>query len=161
MTIIFRWYNNPRVISIERSLDAYIILFRNHDYFIQHSCLLTKETELLQSWVSVNCICGCYRRLTHLPLVPHLRFSELGQHCFSISRRQVVTWINDVLFSTGPLGTNFSRIGIKILNFSLMKMHLDLSSAKWRSFCPGGIWVNSFPPAWLCYFQDQRNTDYM
>ena len=37
----------------------------------------------------------------------------------------------------GPLGTNFSKILIEILTFSLKKMHLKMSSAKWRSFCLG------------------------
>ena len=31
-----------------------------------------------------------------------------------------------------PLGTNFSEILIKILTFSFKKMHLKMSSAKWR-----------------------------
>ena len=45
----------------------------------------------------------------------------------------------------GPLGTNFSEILIKILNFSFMKMHLKIWSAKRRPFCPGGdvlTWVS-------------------
>ena len=42
------------------------------------------------------------------------------------------------MLSIGPLGTNFSEISIKIQNFSFMKMHLKISCAKWRPFCPGG-----------------------
>ena len=38
----------------------------------------------------------------------------------------------------GTLGTNFSEILIKIQNFSFTEMHLKISSAKWRPFCPGG-----------------------
>ena len=34
-----------------------------------------------------------------------------------------------------PLGTNFSEIIIKIHMFSFKKMHLKLSSEKWRPFC--------------------------
>ena len=37
----------------------------------------------------------------------------------------------------GPLGTNFSEILTEIQNFSFMKMHLKMSSAKWRPFYPG------------------------
>ena len=37
-----------------------------------------------------------------------------------------------------PFITIFSEILIKIQNFSLTKMHLKISSAKWRPFCPGG-----------------------
>ena len=38
----------------------------------------------------------------------------------------------------GHLGTDFSEVLIKIQNFSFTKMHLKLSSAKWRLFSPGG-----------------------
>ena len=39
------------------------------------------------------------------------------------------------LLSIGPLVTNLSQIRIQIENFSFMKMHLKLSSAKWQPFC--------------------------
>ena len=39
--------------------------------------------------------------------------------------------------STGPLGTNLSEIQIEIQNFPFAKMHLKMSSAKSRPFCPG------------------------
>ena len=51
---------------------------------------------------------------------------------------QATTWTNARLLSIEPLETNFSEIQIKISNFSLMKMHLKMSSAKWWPFCPGG-----------------------
>ena len=35
-------------------------------------------------------------------------------------------------------GTNLSEILIKIQNFSFTKMHLKISSSKWRPFCSGG-----------------------
>ena len=50
------------------------------------------------------------------------------------------------LFGTKPLSKlmlgycqldALGQISIKIQNFSFMKMHLKLSSAKWRPFCPG------------------------
>ena len=37
----------------------------------------------------------------------------------------------------GPLGINFSEILIGIQTFSFKKMHLKMSSGKWRPFCPG------------------------
>ena len=43
-----------------------------------------------------------------------------------------------MLLSIGPLGTNFSEILIKIHNHSFTNMHLKISSAKLRPFCPGG-----------------------
>ena len=41
--------------------------------------------------------------------------------------------------STRPLGTNFSEMPIKIRNFSVTKMYLKISPAKWRPFFPGGV----------------------
>ena len=35
----------------------------------------------------------------------------------------------------GPLGTNFSEILIEIQKFSFKKIHLKISSGKWRPFC--------------------------
>ena len=57
---------------------------------------------------------------------------------FSPVRRQAIIWTNAGLLSIGPLGTNFSEILIKIQNFPITKMHLEISSAKRRPFCSGG-----------------------
>ena len=46
-------------------------------------------------------------------------------------RRQAIIWTNTGLLSIGPFGTNFSEILIKIQNFSLTKIHMKISSAKW------------------------------
>ena len=53
-------------------------------------------------------------------------------------RRQAIISTNTGLLSTGPLRTTFSEIFIKIQNFSFGKMHMKISPAKWRPFCPGG-----------------------
>ena len=48
-------------------------------------------------------------------------------------RRQAIIWANAGLLSNGPLGTKSSEILIiKIQTFSSTKMHLKISSAKWR-----------------------------
>ena len=52
-------------------------------------------------------------------------------------RRQAIIETNAGLLSIGPLETNFSSIVIKIHIFSLTKMHLQISFAKRRPFCPG------------------------
>ena len=49
--------------------------------------------------------------------------------------RQAIIWTNAGILLIGPLGTNFSEILIKIYTFSLKKMHLKMSPAKWRPFC--------------------------
>ena len=53
-------------------------------------------------------------------------------------RCQAIIQTSAGILSIGPLGTKFNEILIKIQIFSFMKMHLRISSAKWRPFCPGG-----------------------
>ena len=55
----------------------------------------------------------------------------------SPGRRQAIIWNNAGLLLNEPLGTNFSEISIRIQTFSFKKMHLNMSSAKWRPFCLG------------------------
>ena len=52
-------------------------------------------------------------------------------------RRQAIIWTNAGILLIDPLGTNFGEILIEIHIFSLKTMHLKMSSAKWRTFCPG------------------------
>ena len=52
----------------------------------------------------------------------------------SPSRRQAIIWTNARILLIGPLRKNFSEILIGNQTFSLKKMHLKLSSAKWRLF---------------------------
>ena len=52
-------------------------------------------------------------------------------------RRQAIIWTNAGILLIGPLGTNFSEILIATGTFSFKKMHLKVSSAKWRPFCLG------------------------
>ena len=53
-------------------------------------------------------------------------------------RHQAIIWTIAGLLSIGPLWTNCSETFIKIQDFSFTKMHLEIWSAKWRPFCPGG-----------------------
>ena len=80
--------------------------------------------------------------LTHLPLVPHICVSGWCQHWFnnglSPIRRQDIILTNTGILSIEHLKTNFSEILIKIQNLSSTKMHLQILSAKWWPFCPGG-----------------------
>ena len=55
----------------------------------------------------------------------------------SSGRRQAIIWTNAGILLIGPRGTNFSEILIGIQTFSFKKMHLKMSSAKWRPFCLG------------------------
>ena len=55
----------------------------------------------------------------------------------SPGRRQAIIWTSVGILLIGPLGTNFSEILIEIYTFSFKKMHLKMSSGKWRPFCLG------------------------
>ena len=70
-------------------------------------------------------------------------FMALGQHWCRLwlgaIRHQAITWTNADFLPFRPPGTYFSEISFKILTFSFKKMHLKMSSAKWRPFCSGFI----------------------
>ena len=53
-------------------------------------------------------------------------------------RRQALIETNVGLLSIKPFGINFSDFLIKTQNISFTKMHLNISSAKWWPFWPGG-----------------------
>ena len=55
------------------------------------------------------------------------------------SWRQVIIWTSACILLIGSLGTNINGILIRIQNSNIfiIKMHLKMSSAKWRPFCIG------------------------
>ena len=53
----------------------------------------------------------------------------------SPGRHQAIIWTNAGILLIGPLGTNYSEIIIEIKILSFKKMHLKMSSGKWRPFC--------------------------
>ena len=79
--------------------------------------------------------------LTHRGLVTHICVSNLtiigSDNGLSPGRRQAVFWSNDGILLNGTIGTIFSELLIKILIFLFKKVHLKVSSAKWRPFCLG------------------------
>ena len=52
-------------------------------------------------------------------------------------RCQAIIWTNAGILLMGPLGINFSEILTKIYTFLFRKMHLKMSSGKWRPSCLG------------------------
>ena len=80
-------------------------------------------------------------RLTHWGRLTHICIGKLNiiasDNGLSPGRRQAITWTNAGILLIGPLGTNFSEILIEISTFSFKKMHLKVSSVKWRPFCLG------------------------
>ena len=71
-------------------------------------------------------------------------------------------WTNAGITLIWPLETNFSEFLIEICTFSFMKIHLKISSVKWRPFCFGlNVLAKSslkivsvtrkYPAGWLCF----------
>ena len=79
--------------------------------------------------------------LTHWGRVTHICVSILTIICsdngLSPSRRQAIIWTNVGIILIWPLETNLGEIQIGKQTFSNKKMHLKMSSAKWRPFCLG------------------------
>ena len=86
-----------------------------------------------------NCI--RYQSLTHWGRVTHICVSKIiiigSDNGLSPDRRQAIIWTNAGILLIGPWGTNFSEISTVIQTFSFKKMHVKMSSAKWRPFCFG------------------------
>ena len=79
--------------------------------------------------------------LTHWGRVTHICVGYLttigSDNGLSPGRRQAITWTNVGILLIGPLGTNFNEMLIEIHTFSFKKIHLKMSSGKWRPFCLG------------------------
>ena len=88
-----------------------------------------------------HCGCRCPNTLTHWGRVTHICVGNLtiivSDNGLSPGRRQAITWTNAGILLIGPLGTNFSEMLIEIHTFSFKKIHLKMSSGKWRPFCLG------------------------
>ena len=79
--------------------------------------------------------------LTHWGRVTHICVHNLtiigSNNSLSPGRLPAINGTNADILLIGTLRTNFSEILIQILTLSLKKMHLKVSSAKWRPFCLG------------------------
>ena len=79
--------------------------------------------------------------LTHWGRVTHICVSKLSiigsDNGLSPDRRQAIIWTNAGLLSIGPLWTYFNENLLKKQQFSLKKMHVEMSSAKWHPSCLG------------------------
>ena len=85
--------------------------------------------------------------LTHWGQMTHICVGKLitivSDNGLSPGRHQAVIETNAGILLIGPLGTNLSELLIGIKTFSFKKMHLKMSSAKWRLFCLGLSVLNS------------------
>ena len=79
--------------------------------------------------------------LTHWGRVTHICVGNLtiigSDNGLSPGWRQAITWTNVGILLIGRLGTNISEMLIEIHTFSFKKIHLKMSSGKWRPFCLG------------------------
>ena len=80
-----------------------------------------------------------FKYLNHWGWVMHICVGKLtiigSDNGLSPGRHQAIIWTNARILLIGPLGTNFSEILIGIQTFSFKKMHLKMSSVKWRPYC--------------------------
>ena len=93
---------------------------------------------LLRKFVTTS---AAHKGLSHWGRVTHICVGNLTiigpDNGLSPGRRQAIIWTNVGILLIGPWGTNFSDILIRIHTFSWKKIHLKMSSAKWRPFCLG------------------------
>ena len=91
--------------------------------------------------------------LTHWGRATHICVSKLtiigSDNGLSPGRRQAIIWTNAGILLIEPLGTNFNEILINIHTFSFKRMHLKLSSGKYRPSCLG---LNVFNAYWNNHF---------
>ena len=108
--------------------QAILTAMRNH-WMEESIYLLPTSTVSAAHVVPISSSCSIYGSLNWVSIGLDNGLSPVW--------RQAITWTNVHLLSIGPLGTNCSEILIKIQNISFTKMHLKITSAKWRPFCPG------------------------
>ena len=88
----------------------------------------------------------------------HIFISKLilivSDNGLSPGRHQAIIWTNAGILLIESLGIKFREISIEIHTFSITKMHLEISSVKWRPFCLG---LNAFRVVlWLGWLMVRR-----
>ena len=100
-------------------------------------------------WTNDGLVYLCMYDLTHWGRVTHICVSDLtiiaSDNGLSPGRRQAIIWTNAGILLLEALVTNFSENLIEILTFSINKVHLKMSSAKWRLFRLGLNMLNDIP----------------
>ena len=131
-------YPEPSIFDILQSPGFTCVLWRNfiekymyrspaYKYLLIHFVFLTHRGQVTHKCVNKLTIVGSGNGL-------------------SPRRRQAIIKTNAGILLIGPLETNFSEILIEIHTFSFKKMHLKMSSAKWRRFCIGLIVLTLLHP---------------
>ena len=107
------------------------------NYILQNKICIIKCCSIKFPYCFSN-ICLGSPLLTHWGRVTLICIIELtiigSDNGLSPGWRQAIIWTNAGILLIGPLGTNFSDILIRVKKISFKKMHLKMSSAKWRPF---------------------------
>ena len=136
--------------NMSRKLPLHADNYKN----TQDYCLLVKRIPIgfhrlrcfIWNYKDHNCIMLCitiwYIAIsTHRGRVTHICVgtnTNIGpDNGLSPDRHQAIIWISAGILFIGPLGTNFSEVLIGVQTFSFKKMHLKMSSGKWRPFSLG------------------------
>ena len=124
------------------SKELYYIMYWVSHQWLYNVCEIATSTKIFKQGVDVVESDGRrYSLLTHWGRVTHTCVGNLTiigpDNGLSPGRRQGIIWTNAVVFLIGPWGTSFSEILIGIHSFSFKKIHLKMSSAKWRPFYLG------------------------
>ena len=114
----------------------------DNDLLWWYRLTLSKVEQPLKKTVFKRRLCCCWSEsLTHWGRVTHICVGKLiiigWDNGLSPDRRQAIISTNAGLLSIRPFREYFSENLIKIQQFSLKKMHMKMSSAKWRPSCLG------------------------
>ena len=94
--------------------------------------------KILETLLPVQCHIHIWLCLLYVPIrsrSDYLKLQLIGSdNGLWPDQCQPIIWTNAWILLTGPLGTNFSEILIKIYTFSFNKMYLKMSSGKWGQF---------------------------
>ena len=128
-----RWKFHFITDCVRNSIGAIAYLWPCTSYLRMYN--LTKTNLMSSSCVVIPKASILERRVTHICVT---KLTSIGSdNGLSPGRRQAIIWTSDGILLIGSLRTNFNEIIIKIYTFSYKKMHLKMSSRKWRSFCLG------------------------
>ena len=121
-----------------------VVILQHEDVISQKVCLSIEGgvTKSPMIYFSVTeCLMSLKYMLTHCGRVTHICVGNQtiigSDNGLSPDRRQAIIWTNAGILLIRPLGTNFNEMLFEILTFLIMKMRLNVSSAKWRPFCLG------------------------
>ena len=142
------WKQRPHVLYIDKhNVGTWYIKFRNHcnNDQLKHRITIFMQLLLIEAewriYASVNIpslvqIMAC--RLVGAKPLSEPRMECLLTH-ICVTRPQWVKAANAGILLIQTLGTNSNEILIAIYAFSFKKMHLKMSSGKWRPFVSASV----------------------